>query len=84
MTGNRQISMDKLIALFNQIAMVEGYNMVVNEVNPLRYFTSMEKFYSMIDKLIAHYCELEEYEKCALLLKVKKKHGWKEPEVIEK
>ena len=83
MTGNRQISMDKLIALFNQIAMVEGYSMVVNEVNPLRYFSSMEKFYSMIDRLIEHYVELEEDEKCAVLLEAKKKHGWKGPKVIE-
>ena len=75
--------MDQLIRVFNQIAMVEGFNMVVNEVNPLRYFSSLDKFYSMIDKLIEHYVELEEYEKCALLLEAKKKHGWKEPEVIE-
>ena len=83
MTDRKKISMDQLIRVFNQIAMVEGFNMVVNEVNPLRYFSSLDKFYSMIDKLIEHYVELEEYEKCALLLEAKKKHGWKEPEVIE-
>ena len=83
MTDKREISMEKLIAIFNQIAMIEGYSMVVNEVNPLRYFSSIEKFYSMIDKLIEHYVELEEYEKCPLVLEAKKKHGWKGPEVIE-
>ncbi len=76
--------MEKLIEIFNKIAMVEGFNMIVNEVDPLKYFSSLNKFYSMIDKLIDHYCELEEYEKCALLLEVKKKHGWEQSEAIEK
>ena len=46
-------------------------------------------------RVLSRYCDvlairtfkqsvLEEYEKCAILLKVKKKHGWEQPEVIEK
>ena len=70
-----------MMELFNHIAMREGYNMIVNEIDPLQFFGSKQRFFDMIDKLIEYYIETEEYEKCALLLKVKKKNGWKQPEV---
>ena len=80
----KKIDINKMIAIFNHIAMREGYNMIVNEINPLQFFATKEKFYQMIDRLIEYYVESEEYEKCALLLKVKKKNGWVQEEVIEK
>ena len=79
----RKIDINKMIAIFNQLAMKEGYNMIVNEINPLQFFSTKQRFFDMIDKLIDYYVTLEEYEKCALLLEVKKRHGWKQPEVIE-
>ena len=75
--------MEKLVSIFNQIAMIEGYDMMVKEVNPLRFFSSRKSFFNLLDKLIYHYEDLEEYEKCATLVNVKKKHGWINPEVIE-
>ena len=80
---DKKIDINKMIAIFNHIAMKEGYNMIVNEMDPLRYFSTKKKFFQMIDKMIEYYVEFEEYEKCALLLEAKKKHGWKGPEVIE-
>ena len=80
---DKKIDINKMIAIFNHIAMKEGYNMIVNEMDPLRYFSTKKKFFQMIDKMIEYYVEFEEYEKCALLLEAKKKNGWKEPKVIE-
>ncbi len=79
-----KIDINRMMALFNQIAMKEGYNLIVNEIDPLQFFSSKSRFYTMIDRLIDYYIESEEYEKCALLLKIKKKNGWKQSEVIEK
>ena len=79
----KKIDINKMIAIFNHIAMKEGYNMIVNEIDPLQFFSTKQRFFDMIDKLIEYYCDLEEYEKCALLLNVKKKNGWTQPEVIE-
>tara|TARA_B100000424_G_C22937418_1_gene498766 strand:+ start:1571 stop:1822 length:252 start_codon:yes stop_codon:yes gene_type:complete len=79
---DKSINIEKMIALFNHIAMREGYNMIVNEIDPLKFFSSKEKFYNMIDKMIEYYIESEEYEKCAILLQIKKQNGWKEPKVI--
>ena len=81
---DKSINIEKMIALFNHIAMKEGYNMIVNEIDPLRYFSSKERLYMMIDRMIEFYIETEEYEKCAILLNVKKRNGWEQPEVIEK
>ena len=80
----RNINVDKLITIFNQIAMIEGYDMMVNEVDPLRFFSSRDSFFNLIDKLIYHYEDLEEYEKCATLMDVKKKNGWECKKVIER
>ena len=80
---DKKIDINKMIAIFNHIAMKEGYNMIVNEMDPLRYFSTKKKFFQMIEKMIEYYVEFEEYEKCALLLEEKKKNGWKEPKVIE-
>ena len=79
---DKSINIEKMIALFNHIAMREGYNMIVNEIDPLKFFSSKEKFYKMIDKMIEYYIESEEYEKCAILLQIKKQNGWEEPKVI--
>ena len=79
---DKSINIEKMIALFNHIAMREGYNMIVNEIDPLKFFSSKEKFYNMIDKMIEYYIESEEYEKCAILLQIKKQNGWEEPKVI--
>jgi len=83
-TRENNIDIDKMIAIFNQIAMAEGYKIIANEIDPLQFFATKERFFQMIDRLINWYVELEEYEKCAILLNVKKKNGWKQPEVIEK
>ena len=76
---DKSINIEKMIALFNHIAMREGYNMIVNEIDPLKFFSSKEKVYNMIDKMIEYYIESEEYEKCAILLQIKKQNGWEEP-----
>ena len=80
---DKSINIEKMIALFNHIAMREGYNMIVNEIDPLKFFSSKEKFYNMIDKMIEYYIESEEYEKCAILLQIKKQNGWEESKVIK-
>ena len=74
-----KIDISRMIEIFNHIAMEEGYRMMVNEIDPLQFFSSKPKFYKMVDGLIEHYIETEEYEKCGLLLEVKKKHGWVDP-----
>ena len=79
---DKSINIEKMIHLFNHIAMREGYNLVTTEIDPLRFFSSKEKFYRMVDSMIEYYIDTEEYEKCALLLEIKKQNGWKEPEVI--
>ena len=84
MTHGSKIDITRMIEIFNQIAMKEGYNLIVNEIDPLQFFSDKDKFYQMIDRLIEWYIGLEEYEKCAILLDVKKKNGWKEIKVIEK
>ena len=76
--------MTKMIEIFNQIAMREGYKLIVNEIDPLQFFSTRKQFYEMVDRLIEFYIESEEYEKCALLLEAKKKNGWKQSEVTEK
>ena len=73
------IDIDKMMYLFNQIAMKEGYNIIVNEIDPLKFFTTKKKFFIMIDRLIDFYIETEEYEKCATLLQIKKQNGWVDP-----
>ena len=80
---DKSINIEKMIALFNHIAMREGYNMIVNEIDPLKFFSSKEKFYNMIDKMIEYYIDSEEYEKCAILLQIKKQNGWEESKVIK-
>tara|TARA_B100001094_G_C17439514_1_gene442978 strand:+ start:272 stop:499 length:228 start_codon:yes stop_codon:yes gene_type:complete len=67
--------------IFNQLAMREGYNLIVNEIDPLQFFSTKEQFFTMIDKLIDYYIDTEEYEKCSLLLQVKKQNGYIDPEV---
>lgn len=81
---DKKINIEKMIEMFNHIAMKEGFKMIVNEIDPLQFFSTKQRFFDMIDKLIDYYVALEEYEKCALLLKVKIKNGWEQPEVIEK
>ena len=80
---DRKIDMTRMMEIFNQIAMREGFKLIVNEIDPLQFFSTKKQFYTMIDRLIEFYIDTEEYEKCALLLEVKKKNGWKEPAVIE-
>jgi len=80
----QNIDMTKMIEIFNQIAMREGYKLIVNEIDPLQFFSTRKQFYEMVDRLIEFYIESEEYEKCALLLEAKKKNGWKQSEVTEK
>jgi len=74
-----KIDIDRMIELFNRIAMEEGYRMMVNEIDPLQFFSSKKKFFRMVDGLIEHYIDTEEYEKCSLLLNVKKENGWIDP-----
>tara|TARA_R100000322_G_scaffold29517_1_gene19059 strand:- start:248 stop:499 length:252 start_codon:yes stop_codon:yes gene_type:complete len=81
---DKKINIEKMMEIFNHIAMKEGYNMVVHEIDPLQFFSTKQRFFDMIDKMIDYYVELEEYEKCAILLNVKKRNGWEQPEVIEK
>ena len=69
---DKSINIEKMIALFNHIAMKEGYNMIVNEIDPLQFFSTKQRFFDMIDKLIDYYIDLEEYEKCGELKKAKK------------
>ena len=75
------IDISRMIEIFNKIALDEGFKMIVNEIDPLQFFSSKEKFFKMIDHLIDHYIETEEYEKCSILLQVKKDHGYIDPEV---
>ena len=76
-----KIDISRMIEIFNKIALDEGFKMIVNEIDPLQFFSSKEKFFKMIDHLIDHYIESEEYEKCSLLLQVKKENGWVDPDV---
>ncbi len=73
------INISQMIEVFNRIAMEEGFRLMVNEIDPLQFFSSKKKFYRMVDHLINHYIETEEYEKCSLLLQIKKQNGWVDP-----
>ena len=73
-----KIDIERMIELFNHIAKEEGFKLIVNEIEPLQYFSSKNQFYKMIDVLIDHYIDKEEYEKCSLLLNVKKENGWED------
>ncbi len=73
------INISHMIEVFNHIAMEEGFRLIANEIDPLQFFSSKKKFYRMIDRLITHYIETEEYEKCSLLLQIKKQNGWVDP-----
>tara|TARA_R110000851_G_scaffold37986_4_gene97748 strand:+ start:8846 stop:9106 length:261 start_codon:yes stop_codon:yes gene_type:complete len=73
-----KIDIERMIELFNHIAKEEGFKLIVNEIDPLQYFSSKNQFYKMIDTLIEHYIDKEEYEKCSLLLNVKKENGWED------
>ena len=73
------IDISNMIEIFNRIAMDEGFRLMVNEIDPLQFFSSKKRFYNMVDHLINHYIETEEYEKCSLLLQIKKQNGWVDP-----
>ena len=73
------IDISHMIEVFNHIAMEEGFKLIANEIDPLQFFSSKPKFYRMIDHLINHYIETEEYEKCSILLQIKKQNGWVDP-----
>ena len=73
---NKELDLDILMDIFNKIAIEEGFKMV-NQIDARNYFSSKKKFFKLIDKLIECYIETEEYEKCATLVEVKEKNGWK-------
>ena len=77
---DKSIDIDRMMEIFNHIAMREGFNLVVNEINPMDFFSSKEKFYTMMDRMIDYYIETEEYEKCSILVEVKKQNGYTDPE----
>jgi len=83
MMEQKKLNIKTLTEIFNKIAMEEGFK-IAKSFDPLQYFSSRDSFFKLIDRMIDYYVELEEYEKCAVLVKVKKEHGWKEPKVIEK
>ena len=83
MMKNKELNIDLLIDIFNKIAIEEGFKMV-NQIDARKYFSSKRKFFKLIDKLIECYIETEEYEKCATLVKVKEKNGWKKKNLTEK
>ena len=49
---DKSIDIDRMMEIFNHIAMREGFNLVVNEINPMDFFSSKEKFYTMMDRMI--------------------------------
>ena len=46
-----EIDINKMIELFNNIAMREGFKIIVNEIDPLQFFSTKEQFYKMVDRL---------------------------------